>query len=211
MGTRTREMNYAVVLWMPSVSFCCGLSVGTEVNRMFNHAALASKGRQPCNDVRHIPSLYFITFTTLYASLPHHLSLISPESIAGVLPSAKCRRAGSLKDTADTPSRESLHYLQLFSVQGKWYPIYFFLLLLLFVFHDLCFLFSAMSSSLSLSGSLSLSCRQCCCLKFLSSWLLMLKVGIQWEMERRKNIASFITLVVFLSIPCQNKQQKIRG
>ncbi len=25
----------------------------------------------------------------------------------------------------------------------------------------------------------------------------MLKVGIQWEMERRKNIASFITLVVF--------------
>lgn len=81
---------------------------------------------------------------------------------------------------------------------GKVVPNILFLLLL-FVFHDLCFLFSAMSSSvsLSLSGFLRLSCRQCCRLKFFSSWLLMLKVGIQWETDRRKNTASFITLVVF--------------
>ncbi len=63
------------------------------------------------------------------------------------------------------------------------------------LFSVLCYVF--LSLSLSLSGSLSLSCRQCCRLKFLSSWLLMLKVGIQWEMRRRKNTASFITLVCF--------------
>lgn len=81
---------------------------------------------------------------------------------------------------------------------GKVVPNILFLVLL-FVFHDLCFLFSAMSFSLSLSlsGTLRPSCLQCCRLKFLFSWLLMLKVGIQWETEKRKNTDSFISLVVF--------------
>lgn len=93
----------------------------------------------------HISLLYILLLSLL--SIPAS-PIISPSFHWNQL-QVYCRRPGSLKDTTDTPSRESLHYLQLFSFQEKWYPIYFFLLLL-FVFHDLCFLFSAMSSSLFL-------------------------------------------------------------
>lgn len=100
---------------------------------------------------------------------------------------------GSLKDTAHTCP--SLHYLQLFSVQGNWYPICPFFQLL-FVFHDLCFLFSAMSRS----PPLWLSASQLSAVLLFEVLLFSVvdtEVGIQWEMERRNNIASFKTLVAF--------------
>lgn len=210
---KTNELCSSIFkkLWMPSVSFCCRLAVGTEVNSMFNHAALASKGRHSPVMMSDISLLYILLLSLL--SMPAS-PIISPSFHQNQLQVycqaqsvgeqvhwriLQIRPQGSHCITFSYfPSRES----------GTQYT-FFCCCYLFFMISVFC---SLLCHPLSLSGSLSLSCWQCCRLKFLSSWLLMLKVGIQWEMERRKNTASFITLVVFfLCIPCQDKQQKIRG
>ncbi len=181
MGTRTREINYAVVLWMPSVSFCCRLSVGTEVNSMFNHAALASKGRHSPVMMSDISLLYILLLSLLSMPASPIISLSFHQNQLQVYCQAQSvgeqvhwrilqiRPQGSHCITFSYfPSRES----------GTQYT--FFLLLLLFVFRDLCFLFSAMSYSLSLSLALwasavgsvavwSSSLLGCWCWKWVSS------------------------------------------
>ncbi len=62
-------------LWMPSVSFCCRLAVGTEVDSRFNHAALASKGRHSPVMMLDISLLYILLLSLL--SLPAS-PIISP-------------------------------------------------------------------------------------------------------------------------------------
>lgn len=91
-----------------------------------------------------------------------------------------------------------MHYLQLFSIQGKWYPIcLFFCCYLFFMISVFCSRLCHAPRSLYLSGSLRPSCRQCCRLKFLLFSVVDAEVGIQWEMEKRNNTASFKTLVAF--------------
>ncbi len=62
-------------LWMPNVSFCCRLAVGTEVDSRFNHAALASKGRHSPVMMLDISLLYILLLSLL--SLPAS-PIISP-------------------------------------------------------------------------------------------------------------------------------------
>ncbi len=201
-------------LWMPSVSFCCRLAVGTEVDSRFNHAALASKGRHSPVMMLDISLLYILLLSLL--SLPAS-PIISPSFHRHQL-QVYCQ-AQSVGEEVHwrilqiRPQGSHCITFSYFSVQGKWYPIYFFCVVVCFswsLFSVLCYVILSLSLSLSLSLALWASA-----VGSVAVWVPLFLVvdaesGYPVGDEKEKEHCLLYNSCIFLCIPCQDKQQKIR-